>query len=97
MATKVIAKGDVKKKLSLMDYQNKKKSASPTENERLGKTEARTNGTVHAKPLPPKEDAKRGDVKVTEKSHAARQADTRLEKPRQKSNGERYVDVGQLE
>ena len=94
MATKVIAKGEVKKKLSLMDYQNKKKSASPTENERSGKAEARTNGTVHAKPLPPKEDIKRegGNVRAVEKSHAARQSDTRSEKPRQELNGERYVE-----
>lgn len=91
MATKVVAKGDVKKKLSLMDYQNKKKSASPRENESAVKAEARTNGTVQAKAPLPKDGVKRGDVKAAEKSHAPRHADPGPEKPRPAPNGERYV------
>ncbi|KAK4155227.1 hypothetical protein C8A00DRAFT_13719 [Chaetomidium leptoderma] len=93
MPTKVPAKGEAKKKLSLMDYQNRKKSASPVENGVPTKTDAKANGTVHAKPLPPKNDIKKEDVKVVvEKSKAPRQADARLEKPRPEMNGERYVE-----
>jgi hypothetical protein len=77
MPTKVLAKGEGKKKLSLLDYQNRKKSASPVENGIPAKVEAKTNGTVHAKPLPPKEDIKRADV--------------RSERPQTEINGERYV------
>ncbi|GAB1313058.1 hypothetical protein MFIFM68171_03268 [Madurella fahalii] len=89
MAAKVLAKGEVKKKLSLMDYQNKKKSASPIERELSAKAESRANGTVHAKPLPPKEEAKKVDVKTADKTHAPRPADSRPEKPRPEPNGER--------
>lgn len=92
MPAKVLAKGEVKKKLSLMDYQNKKKSVSPAENEATGKAaEARTNGTAAPKSVPPKEDVKRRDVKTAESSHGPRQPDARPEKSHQQVNGERYV------
>lgn len=98
MSTKILAKGEVKKKLSLMDYQNKKKSASPVENGGSVKTEARTNGTLPAKPPPPKDGfkkedlAKKEDGKAAERPNDPRQADTRSEKPRPETNGERYVE-----
>jgi hypothetical protein len=82
MPTKVLAKGEGKKKLSLSDYQNRKKSASPVENGMPAKGEVKTNGTVHAKPLPPKEDIKRTDA--------------RSERPRAEMNGERYVANAQV-
>ena len=93
MPVKILAKGEAKKKLSLMDYQNRKKSASPVENGMTARTETKTNGTVHAKPLPPKDDVRRdGSVKVAEKINASRQPDARPEKPRSETNGDRYVD-----
>ena len=99
MPTKVLAKGEVKKKLSLMDYQNRKKSVSPVENGGPAKTEVKTNGTLPAKPLPlskdgiKKEDGiKREDTKVVEKPNGLRQWDTRPEKVRPETNGERYVE-----
>ncbi|KAK4043597.1 hypothetical protein C8A01DRAFT_12948 [Parachaetomium inaequale] len=93
MPIKLLAKGEAKKKLSLTDYQNRKKSASPVENGVPAKTETKTNGTVHARPLPPKDDVKREEsVKAVEKPNAPRQADARPEKPRPEINGERYVE-----
>ncbi|KAK4120799.1 hypothetical protein N657DRAFT_579148 [Parathielavia appendiculata] len=74
MSTKVLAKSEGKKKLSLSDYQNRKKSASPVENGTAAKVEAKPNGIVHAKPAPSREDSKRTDA--------------RLEKPRVDINGE---------
>lgn len=92
MPTKVLAKGEVKKKLSLMDYQNKKKSASPTaDNGLAAKVEAKTNGALYPKTIqPPKDEIKRGDVKAVEKTYAAGTAEMRSEKPKQDLNGDRY-------
>lgn len=89
MPAKVLAKGEVKKKLSLMDYQNRKTSASPIEVGGSVKPETKTNGTVHAKPQPAKDIIKKEDVKPAEKSNGMRQWDTRPEKPRPETNGER--------
>ncbi len=99
MPAQVLAKGEAKKKLSLLDYQNRKKSASPIENgtqvKTEPKTEPKTNGsTVYAKPLAQKDGVKKEDVKATDKpSNPQRQADTRPEKPRPATNGERYVEL----
>ncbi|KAL2160333.1 hypothetical protein VTH06DRAFT_1506 [Thermothelomyces fergusii] len=77
MPVKALSKGEPKKKLSLMDYQNRKKSASPVENGLSAKTESRTNGTVTARSLPSKD-----DVTAGEKAHAPpRPATTAPEKP----------------
>lgn len=91
MSTKLLAKGEVKKKLSLMDYRNKIKSASPVENGMPNKAEEKMNGTVHAKPLPPKDETKRDAVKAVENTSAPRPRDAPSEKPRSELNGERYV------
>ncbi len=90
------AKGEAKKKLSLMDYQNRKKSASPVENGGPTKTEVKTNDALKPLPLPKdgikKEDMiGREDARALEKSNGLRQADPRSEKPRPETNGERYV------
>lgn len=91
MPAKPLAKGEAKKKLSLMDYRNRKKSESPVENGTQAKIESKTNGTVHARPVPSK-DGTREDVRVVEKTAASRQVDTRPEKPRSDMNGERYEE-----
>jgi hypothetical protein len=91
MSTKLLAKGDVKKKLSLMDYRNRIKSASPVENGMPSKAEEKINGTVHAKPLPPRDDTKKDAVRAVENTSAPRQRDAPSEKPRSEMNGERYV------
>ncbi|KAL1838887.1 hypothetical protein VTJ49DRAFT_2078 [Mycothermus thermophilus] len=90
MATLPVAKGgEPRKKMSLMDYHNKKKSASPVENGlSAAKSELKTNGTVHAKSLPPKDDGKKDVVKTTEKSAVSRQSHAPLERTRPESNGE---------
>ncbi|KAL2265564.1 hypothetical protein VTJ83DRAFT_6664 [Remersonia thermophila] len=91
MATLPVAKGgEPKKKMSLMDYHNKKKSAHPGENGlSAAKAELKTNGTGHAKPpLPPKDDGKKEWGKTTEKPAASRQPDAPLERTRPESNGE---------
>ncbi|KAL2018646.1 hypothetical protein VTK56DRAFT_549 [Thermocarpiscus australiensis] len=94
---KVLAKGMAKKKLSLLDYQNRKKSASPTgndESESAVKAKAQTNGTAHAdRRPPPKDDVKKGDVKAPEKPHAPPpQGGSRPEKLRPEPNGQRHVE-----
>jgi hypothetical protein len=96
MPVKALAKGEVKKKLSLMDYHNRKKSASPVENGGPAKTEVKTNGALPPKPLPlPKDSIKkeeamsREETKAAEKSNGSRQADTRPERARPETNGER--------
>jgi hypothetical protein len=91
MSTKLLAKGDVKKKLSLMDYRNRIKSASPVENGMSSKPEEKINGTVHAKPLPPRDDTKKDAMRAVENTSAPRQRDAPPEKPRSEMNGERYV------
>jgi hypothetical protein len=98
MASKVVAKGEVKKKLSLIDYQNKKKSASPSERELAVRQDGRTNGSLHAPPALPKDDSRKADAKTSDKSHAQRPPDPRPEitrpeeKPRPELNGQRYVE-----
>lgn len=89
MPIKVLAKGEAKKKLSLMDYHNRKTSASPIENGSSAKAETKTNGTVHAKPPLAKDIIKKEEVKPVEKLNGMRQWDTRPEKPRPETNGER--------
>ncbi|KAK0651361.1 hypothetical protein B0T16DRAFT_453837 [Cercophora newfieldiana] len=89
MPVKVLAKGEVKKKLSIKDYQKKKNnSASPTDdNDLTAKTDARPNGA----PVPakaPKEEDRKENVKSVEKQEM-RQEGQRLEKPRPELNGER--------
>ncbi|KAL2171643.1 hypothetical protein VTG60DRAFT_2211 [Thermothelomyces hinnuleus] len=85
MPVKALAKGEPRKKLSLMDYQNRKKSASPVENGLPTRTESRTNGAVTARSLPSKD-----DVTAGEKTHAPpRPANAGPEKPRAEVNGER--------
>jgi hypothetical protein len=93
MPVKVLAKGEARKKLSLTDYQNRKKSESPVEIGTLAKAEPKTNGTVHAKAVPPTDNT-REDAKATARSQPARQADIRAEKLRPEMNGERYARSG---
>ncbi|KAL2129354.1 hypothetical protein VTI74DRAFT_7915 [Chaetomium olivicolor] len=90
MATKLLAnKGEIKKKMSLMDYRNKKKSASPVENGPSARPESKTNGTLPAKPPPPNDGDNTEDAKAVQKSQALRQVDAPSEKPRPETNGER--------
>ncbi|SPQ27456.1 933cf3f1-3745-4207-b88e-54f7431a3d76 [Thermothielavioides terrestris] len=89
MPAKILAKGEARKKLSLMDYHNRKKSESPVANESPAKVEAKTNGTAPAKRPPSKEHPSREDVRAAEKTETPRQRDTRLEKPPSGTNGER--------
>jgi hypothetical protein len=90
MPAKILAKGEARKKLSLMDYHNRKKSESPVANEAPAKVDAKTNGTAPAKRPPSKEHPSREDVRAAEKTETPRQRDTRLEKPPSGTNGERY-------
>ncbi|KAK4455602.1 hypothetical protein QBC34DRAFT_71025 [Podospora aff. communis PSN243] len=88
MPVKVLAKGEVKKKLSIKDYQRKKNnSASPTDNEPAVKSEARPNGAPAPAKVPREEDRKEA-IKPIEK-HEMRQEGQRPEKPRSELNGER--------
>ncbi|KAK3343902.1 hypothetical protein B0T25DRAFT_462744 [Lasiosphaeria hispida] len=87
MPAKVLAKGEVKKKLSFKDYQNKKKSASPTDPEPLVKVDTRPNGTIAHTTKAPKEEGRKNDAKPKEKADS-RQDPPRPDKPRQELNGE---------
>ncbi|KAK3371407.1 hypothetical protein B0T24DRAFT_318911 [Lasiosphaeria ovina] len=85
MPVKVLARGEVKKKLSIKDYQNRKKSLSPKDNELPAKVESKPNGALPQKAAP--ENTKAEEVKPQEKLEARQ--DPRLEKPRSEQNGER--------
>jgi hypothetical protein len=93
MPVKVLAKGEVKKKLSIKDYQKKKNnSASPTDNDPTVKSDARPNGvSVPAKAA--REEDRREAIKPIEK-HEMRQESQRPERPRPELNGERYAHSG---
>ncbi|KAK3946298.1 hypothetical protein QBC46DRAFT_3773 [Diplogelasinospora grovesii] len=89
-AARVLAKGDVvKKKLSIKDYQNRKKSVSPTDNDPPLKMDAKPNGGTQPKVT--KENGVRDEVKAREKPEARQDArqDLRPDKPRQELNGDR--------
>jgi len=86
MPVKLLAKGEPKKKLSLMDYQNRKKSASPVENGLSTRIETKTNGATNARSLPSKD-----NVKVEEKTNVPHQPNMPSDKPRRDMNGERYA------
>jgi len=89
MPVKVLAKGEVKKKLSIKDYQKKKNnSASPTDIDPTVKSDARPNGGP-APAKAPKEEERKENAKPTEK-HEMRHETQRPEKPRGELNGERY-------
>lgn len=86
MPVKTLAKGEVKKKLSIKDYQRKKNaSASPPESG-PPKPGAKPNGTA----MRAKEDDKKEDIKTTEKPDL-RAENPRPDRPRPQMNGERYV------
>ncbi|KAK3304399.1 uncharacterized protein B0T15DRAFT_400579 [Chaetomium strumarium] len=88
MPTKVVAKGEVRKKLSLTDYHKRKKSESPVENGVSAKPDAKANGTVPNKPPPPKGSTETGDGRAVGKPHAPVQANTRPDRPRPDTNGD---------
>ena len=91
MPVKVLAKGEVKKKLSIKDYQKKKNSsASPTDNDPAVKQETRPNG-VAAQNKAPKEEEKKEDVKSIPEKHGMRQEAPRSEKAWPETNGDRYA------
>ncbi|KAK0626155.1 hypothetical protein B0T14DRAFT_421544 [Immersiella caudata] len=89
MQVKLLAKGEVKKKLSIKDYQKKKNnSASPTDDGPTVKSEARPNGA----PIParaPREEERRENIKPTEKHEMRQDSSQRAERPRPELNGER--------
>ncbi|KAK5660851.1 hypothetical protein OQA88_12222 [Cercophora sp. LCS_1] len=88
MPVKELAKGEVKKKLSIKDYQKKKNSpVSPTESA-PPKPEAKPNGTTAASRA--KEDEKKEDTKGVEKLDS-RSENSRADRPRPQLNGERYA------
>lgn len=91
MPAKVLAKGEVKKKMSIKDYQNRKKSVSPTDQELAAKAEAKANGVPELKL--PKENRKvepvKSKEKVPDKPPNPPNHETRTEKPRLEVNGER--------
>ncbi|KAJ4307043.1 hypothetical protein N0V88_000418 [Collariella sp. IMI 366227] len=90
MATKPLAsKGEVKKKMSLMDYKNKKKSASPVENGTLGAAGPIKNGALPKKPLPPRIDITTEEATAVQKPGASRLAGHSVEKSRPETNGNR--------
>ncbi|KAK3315179.1 hypothetical protein B0H66DRAFT_536061 [Apodospora peruviana] len=89
MPVKVLAKGEVKKKMSIKDYQNRIKSVSPGDVELSTKasTEARTNGATA--PKPPKGNTRTDEVKPKEKSSDKKPVqEFRAEKPRVEGNGD---------
>lgn len=96
MATLSAAKsGEPKKKMSLLDYHNRKKSSSPVENgtSTAKSSEHKTNGALPAKPPPPKDEGKKEVSRVAaEKPAAPKQPNTPLDRPRPESNGEGYED-----
>ncbi|KAK1761178.1 hypothetical protein QBC47DRAFT_23393 [Echria macrotheca] len=84
MPIKVLAKGEVKKKLSIKDYQKKKNSsASPTENDSSVKVNGTTN---HLKA--PKEEPKKPIGKPEPVAEINKET-PRPDKPRSEINGER--------
>jgi hypothetical protein len=91
MQVKLLAKGEVKKKLSIKDYQKKKNnSASPTDNNPTVKSDARPNGA----PVPvraPREEERRDTIKPIEKHEMRQDSSQRAEKARPELNGERYA------
>jgi len=101
------SKGEAKKKLSVKEHLNRKKSPqSPLDNDLLPSgnkvvdgSSRTTNGNgsaVHARPVPPpsttREPPKKDVAKSTADKSDARRPDSRNEKPRPEVNGERYDD-----
>ncbi|KAK3320956.1 hypothetical protein B0T19DRAFT_487385 [Cercophora scortea] len=83
MPAKLLARGEVKK-MSIKDYQNRKKSISPADNDMAIKMDARSNGTTTAKTA--KENGKAEEPRSKEK--VERRQDSRPEKPRAELNGD---------
>ena len=93
MHAKMLAKGEPKKKMSFKDYQNRKKSASPPDNEASAKAEVKANGAVDTKAR--KENGIAEEPKDREKTDKRPEArpDPPAEKPRVGQNGDRYVVI----
>ncbi len=90
MSTKILAKGETKKKLSFKDYQ-KKKTGSPSENDISSKPEQKPNGAPHPRDV--REESKKEDARPRDKTDSRqdshRQDAPRSERPRPEQNGER--------
>ncbi|KAK0634771.1 hypothetical protein B0T17DRAFT_586480 [Bombardia bombarda] len=85
MPTKVFAKGEMKK-LSIKDYQKRKKSISPADNDMSVKVEPGSNGAIDLKPQ--KENGRADETKPKERHDGERQ-DSQSERTRLALNGER--------
>ncbi|KAL1884341.1 hypothetical protein VTK73DRAFT_35 [Phialemonium thermophilum] len=86
--TPPVARGEVKKKMSFKDYQNRKKSTSPTEVEStLNKAERQQAGR-----LPPPDHQQNGKPDEAGKAGVGATAVSRVEKVQAISNGERFKD-----
>lgn len=93
MPVKALAKGEVKKKLSIQDYQRKKNAAASPPESAPAKSEAKPNGATAVRA---KEEDKKEDIKTTEK-YDPRPENLRADKPRPQLNGERYApNEGQI-
>jgi hypothetical protein len=89
LPARVLTKADgVKKKLSIKDYQNRIKSASPTDNDAATKMEPKTNGRSDIKSA--RESARKDGPKPRDSVSDVRN-ELRPEKPRHEQNGDRYV------
>ncbi|KAK3683713.1 hypothetical protein B0T22DRAFT_257602 [Podospora appendiculata] len=83
MPAKLLARGEVKK-MSIKDYQNRKKSVSPADNDLAVKTDARSNGANVSKAA--KENGKTEEPRLKEKLE--RRQDSRPDRPRPELNGD---------
>jgi hypothetical protein len=90
---KAIVRGEAKKKMSIKDYQNRKKSVSPTDNDQSVKADAKQGGVGDATATKEKDKSQKSRPKETNGQHVSKPEKARLGS---EVNGERYAETPAL-